>query len=166
MSGSIPNARDDVALRMGLRFLRREIAGAHRFLHEAVVFGDLGQLAVAHHVQTGVAHVDPGDRLGAVHRRDRHQRGAHAPEVGITGRAREHGVVCRLRGLEQSVRGGLDERLVQRAQRSVAGDLAALMAAHAVRDREQSFRREHGVFVVRAYPTDVCRFAPAQLDHD
>ena len=73
-----------------------ELAVADELLDQAVVDGDLAELAVAQEVGARVA--DVADEEGAAgHERRRGERGAHAAERGVGERLGEDGLVGVLR---------------------------------------------------------------------
>ena len=86
-----------------------ELAAADHLLGQAVVDGDLGELAVVVAVGARVAHVDEGDDVPVVlvHQGRRSHGGAHAPQLGVVEAVLEHHPVGLGDGLGQSRPGGL-----------------------------------------------------------
>ena len=137
-------AQQDVGVRVVPRFFGRDAVLLDHAGDEGVVARDLVERAVADEVAAGVADVG-AEGYGVVDDHARHERGAHVVAAGL-GVALD-GVVGLLEGLVEDVldgvhvgarldldalAGDVDEGLDGEA----AGDLAAVVAAHAVRDDE------------------------------
>ena len=165
---SMPSARVRM-LRCGMDrgLVAREPALALEGGDEAVVVGDLLELAVLEQVGARVADVDDGQALVAVDVDERHraQRRAHAGQVGVVASPPPTTASlarCTAR-TSSSVVGFVVPRaevLPQRAGRQLRRDLAAAVAAHAVGHDEQAVRDEERVLVVLAHPADVGGRAP------
>jgi len=67
------------------RLLAGQAPGLHQVLHEGVVRGDLGELALAQEVGARVPHVDHDQLVAATH--DGYARGAQAGQVRLGGGA-------------------------------------------------------------------------------
>ena len=160
------HAGDDVALRVDRRLLGREAALAHQVGDQAVVGGELVELALRPAVAARVAHVGDGQHLGAlvVDDRERHDGGAHARQLGVVRPGAVHRRVGVLHGVDQAVDRPLDEAAPQRLAGDLRCDLTAAVAAHAVGDRPQAglVAGQVVVLVVRADAPDVRRPAPPQ----
>ncbi len=112
------DARDDVALGVGVGLFLADATVPHQLGHDRVVVGQLRETAVSEEVGPAVAHVDDeqvllsvrGIRIVGVglpgHERDGHGGGAHALEVGVAG-----GLVDLAVGLGHGRGEGLDRRL-------------------------------------------------------
>ena len=128
----------------------------HR-LHEGVVAGDLGQLAVTQEVGARVADVEKTDAATVEEKRG--ERAAHA----LAARVLLHGggdrVVAGVHRLGQcagQVRAGLV--LVERGQcadHQLRGDLARGVPAHAVRERKKARAGESRILVVVSNQAEV-----------
>ena len=144
-----------------------EAALAHEGGHQAVVLGELGELAVGQQVEPRVADVDHGDGVAALGVDQGHgaQRGAHAGELGIVGRPLDDRPVGLLHGGDEHVGAGRAELVLEGLDGEVAGDLARLVAAHAVGDGEEAVDRQEGVLVGLADLADVGGRAPGEAGH-
>ncbi len=122
---------EDVALGVVGRLLGGQPLLAYQVFHQAVVVGELLERVPVDHVGPAVAHVDHADLAFGRPQGERHQRGAHAPQVGVGGPF-EHGPVGVFHQLDQAA--GADG--VGDADELGDGDggrrLSALVAAHAV----------------------------------
>jgi hypothetical protein len=159
-------AGDDVALGMDRRLFGRQRAFAHQVGHQAVVVGELFELADRIAIDPRVADVGHRQHLVAVlvNNGQRHHRGAHAGEVGIAG----GGLVDRLVGLLDGFDQAVDRVIGEAAADRLTGDrgrhVAAPMSAHAVGDGpEADVVAGHVVVVVRGtHAPHVGRASPAQ----
>ncbi len=139
-----------------------------QFLHEAVVDGDLTQLAVPQHVDARVADVGDAecfavDRVGDD--RDRRDGGAH-PRLGdVVDRPVVDLDVGFVDGRDQIVEGVVDASRQagrQPGDGHLAGHLACEVAAHSVGDDEQHLAGVSVVFVLGAELSFVGGAAPPQ----
>jgi hypothetical protein len=150
----------DAALWVDGGLLGGEAAPADQLAHHRVVGGELVKGAVAQQVGAAVAHVDElqvavaGDGGGG-------HRCAHAPQAGVGGGPLQDGRVRLPDGAGQRAGRlpGLVEPAVvegrQRLHRSRRGDLAALVAAEPVGDREHAPAAEIAVLVAGPDLSDV-----------
>ena len=159
LGGHAEGAGEDVALGMDGRLLLGHLAVAHALLGQAVVVGDLGELAAGEDVGPGVT--DVGQRqhvpaLGPAHQRHGGERRPHAAEVGVgLALVPDRGV-----GLREGLAQPLDRRrplegLLERLDGDPRRHLAADVAAHAVGDRVEVRALERQVLVDGADPPDV-----------
>ena len=135
------------------RLGRGQLAGTDHLLGQAVVGGDLGELAVVEPVGAGVTHVDQGEDVLTV-LVDQGHRGegrAHAPELGVVlAVLPDHSVGLGDR-LGQARPGGLAPEGHGEGVDGQAGrHLAAGVATHAVGHGEQGGRLDGQVLVYRA----------------
>ena len=165
------HARDDVALRVDLGLLRRDLALAHEVGHHAVVLRELRERAAPEEVAPTVAHVGDQevlrqlrvvvDRLVGVgllgHEGQGHHGGAHAAQVGVGIALVADAVVGDGDGLGERVGGRAPVGHLQRLHGQPGGHLTTLVAAHAVgHDEQVAVTEQHeAVLVDRAQPADV-----------
>ena len=127
-------ARDDRTLRVHGGLVRGEPAVAHELLDEAVVVGQLAQLAVAQQVRARVADVADEHRAAA-HERAGGERGAHAAQASSVQRLRRTRPRLASSIASRSGSPAVTPR-AQRLERGRARDLPAAVAAHAVGERD------------------------------
>ena len=138
------------ALRVLTGLLAGEAAGLDEVLHEGVVGGDLGELAVAQEVGARVADVDHGELVAGPHNGD--AGGAQARQLGAGGGAGDQvGVGC-LHGVAQQAEqiAGLVGVGIERYEvvdGDGGGDVAAGGPAHAVAQDHQVRSGVAGVLV-------------------
>ena len=186
--------RDDVAPRVGARLVLGDVAGGDEFLHVAVIDGDPSEPVVAQQVGARVADVGEHQRLGGVYGDDdRFGRRVVLVDVGLSatgervgddrdrGDRRAHATLGRVgdRRPEDVAVGGGDRVDHVGGRREIvfgqaggdpldgefAGDLAGLVAAHAVGDDEDAVAGEDVVLVVRTELSGVGGGAPTELSH-
>lgn len=142
-------------LRMHGGLLRRDPALAHPFRDEAVVVGELTQPAVVEHVSAAVT--DMAEVDGVRSRVGDGERRSHAQRTAALGALREDGGV---RGVDDVAHpvlrvGGIEIGRLDGRDRERGRDLAGLVSAHAIGDREHRRPCEQGVLVVVADPARV-----------
>ncbi len=156
----------DVALRVDGGLLGAEAALADEVGDQAVVDGELVELAAGVAVDPGVADVGDGQQLVAVVIDDGegHDRGAHAGQLGVAGPGLVDGPVGLLDRVDEPVDGVLVEGPGDGVAGDLGGDLAAPVAAHAVGDGPQAHvvAGDELVLVAGADAPDVGGAAPAQ----
>lgn len=141
---------DERALWVAVRLLGRDAPLVDEGLHEGVVAGDLGQLAVAQQVGARIA--DVGEAEFAAGEEDGGERGAHAVEFGfLLDLIRDGGVALAHGGgelAEQVPAGFVVVEVGERRDHQLRGDFSGGVTAHAVGEGEQAGPRVHGIFVV------------------
>ncbi len=131
--------------------------------HQAVVLGELVQLAVPEEIGAGVAHVDDLELGDAVdldrgHRRDGR---AHAPQGAVAVGLLQHGPVGEAHRLDQSQ---LTCLLPQGVDRDLAGDVAGGMTPHPVGHDPQAVLGMGGVLIDGPDTARVGGCSPSQLE--
>ena len=123
-------------------------------LDQAVVVGDLAELAVVQEVRARIADVTDEQRA-AGRERPAVSVVPMPAQAGVGERLGEDGLVGVLDRLAQRTTAG--DRGAQRLERGGAGHLTGPMTAHAVGDGDEPHRvvDEVGVLVAVAYPADV-----------
>ena len=155
--------REDVALRVRPRLFRRDRSFANPVFDEAVVFGELLELAVAEEVDARVTDVNPRDEIVVVDRSDGDERRSHAAQLRVVGGPFEDRLVGLAGGGDERVARRVGEARLERLERDPTGDLTAAVAAHAVGHREHVVVGEAGVLVAGPHPTDVGGRAPTEV---
>jgi len=121
-------------------------------LHEGVVLGDLGELAVAEHIAPRVADVNEPKFVAS--EQDCGERSAHALELGIAldvGSDRRIALPHRIVELGEQIAPGLVVvEMREGGDHQLGCHLAGGVAAHPIGQRQQSCARVDGVFVVGA----------------
>ncbi len=141
---------DDVAAWVDACFVAADVALGDELLHVAVVDRDLAETLVTQEIGARVADVGESEDLfaeGVSHDRERGDGGAHAVRVGVADRLVEDLVVGGADGGDDFVDGVfcvVGEQFAHAFDSESAGDLAGLVAAHAVGDDEQACRRRGG----------------------
>lgn len=168
--------QQDVFLRRLPCFLGGQQALIHMQLHQRVITGQRGELAIAQTVQAGVANMGNDKRIGV--QQYRHYRGAHAGTLRIALGALAD-LPLRFFNADQQ----LLLQIVQHRQRLVGergmqagahgihrdgtGDFASIGAAHAISQHGKPASRigKHRVLVAAAYATDVTQRMHARIRH-
>ncbi len=143
----------DVPVGMDGRLGRGQLTGPDHLLGQAVVGGDLGQLAVVEAVGAGVTHVDQGQYVVPVlvDQAHRGERGPHAPQLGVVLAVLPDDGVGLGHRLGQPGPGGLPpEGDGQGVDGQPGGHLAAGVAPHAVGHGEEGGGLDRQVLVDRA----------------
>ena len=170
LGGHAEGAGEDVALRVDGRLRLGHLAVAHPLLGQAVVVGDLDQLALGEDVGPRVADVGQGQHVAG-----RRRRPTSAIAVSVVPMPRRSALAwlsCHTAALASekasrspSDRGCALEGLLERLDRDPRRHLAADVTAHAVGDRVEVRPLERHVLVDGADPPDVGRRAGAQHGH-
>ena len=161
-------ARDEVLVQRESRLLRRQLAAVDLLLQQRMIARQLLELLAAQPVAAGVADVADADPIAAEHEAD--ERRAHPGALGTRLRRLvdalvRHGdlLLEEQRGMREAARDvdlrqlavGLELRQHAAADdvdRDAAGDLAGVVAAHAVGEHRDAGRGidENGILVVGA----------------
>ena len=159
LGGHPESTREDVPLGMDRRLLFGHFALAHALLGQAVVVGDLGDVAPGEEVSPGVTDIGQRQHVlapGPAHQRHRGECGPHATEIDVDLTLVPHRGVGLREGLEQSLDGRRPfERLFERLDRDPGRHLAADVTAHAVSDGVEIGALQRQILVDVAHPSHV-----------
>ena len=147
-------------MRVDLGFGRGDLSRLHHPIHQRVVVRELPEGPRSQQVGAGVAHVHQVRQVASDHRG--RERCSHTGDGPVGSRAFEDRSVRRLDLLGERLC-SLAERLGDRCERQLRGDLSTAMPAHPVRDGVQGRLDQVGVLVPRAHLPDVRRDAGLDL---
>src|SRR5471032_790018 len=142
---------------VGFRLLRTKVLFVHQLLLKRVILGQLVQTLAAPQVATTVAGPDTGGALALY--QQRHNGAAHDAVVApcsnrqLLAQAPVEPVQTLANVGETSIKVRLNRQLCEARDDQLAGNITALVTAHAVRNHPQSLLGavEEGIFVTRPH---------------